>query len=37
MNWLKRLFRLNKTEYQPVSQWLLQGENGYHNGDWSRR
>ena len=37
MNWLKRLFRLNKTEYQPVSQWLTQGEFGWHNNKWGNR
>ena len=37
MNWLKRLFSVNKIEYQPVSQWLIQGENGWHNHNWSER
>ena len=37
INFLKRLLGLNKEEYHPVSQWLIQGENGFHNGDWSRR
>ena len=37
MNWLKRLFGFTKNEYHPVSQWLIQGENGWHNHNWSNR
>ena len=37
MNWLKRLFGFTKDEYHPVTQWLIQGEFGWHNNNWSER
>ena len=37
MKWLIKLFTRTKPQYLPVSQWLIQGEHGWHDSDWSRR
>ena len=37
INFFRRLFTLSKEEYHPVSQWLIQGEFGWHNQNWSDR
>ena len=37
IRFLRWLFRKPDYKYHPVSQWLEQGESGYHLGDWGRR